>query len=131
MIQVVCAIIQFQDKILITQRSAQMKLPLKWEFPGGKINDGEDHKSALQREILEELNMQIEVGKQLTSVQHHYPDFSIELIPYLCATRSNSYRLEEHAQADWVQFEELKNYDFAEADLPIVDELKSFILSNL
>ena len=123
MLHVTCAIIEHDNKLLICQRSASMKLPLKWEFPGGKIEDGESKEDCLKREIREELGLEIEVGLALTPAEHHYPEFSLRLYPFFCKWTGGSLAIAEHAQAIWVSFDELKNYDWAEADVPIVNEL--------
>jgi len=123
MLHVTCAIIEHQGKVLICQRSASMKLPLKWEFPGGKIEGEESKEECLKREIKEELGLEIEVGSPLPHVEHHYPEFSIRLYPFLCKWTGGSLAIAEHAQAIWVSHDELKNYDWAEADVPIVREI--------
>lgn len=123
MLQVTCAIIEHQGKILICQRSARMKLPLKWEFPGGKIEDGESKEACLIREVLEELGLDIQVGNALTPVEHTYPDFSLRLYPFQCTWTGGELTIAEHAQAIWVALEELRGYDWAEADIPIVEEV--------
>lgn len=122
MLQVTCAIIQHANKILICQRSASMKLPLKWEFPGGKIEAEESKEDCLRREIKEELNIDVTIHKALTMVEHHYAEFSLQLYPFVCSLHSGEVDALEHTQAIWVDAAELKNYDWAEADLPIVDE---------
>lgn len=124
MLYVTCAIIQKENKILICQRSKEMKLPLKWEFPGGKIEEGESKKECLRREIKEELALDIEVLDPLKMVVYHYPDFSISLYPFLCNIISGELNVAEHAQVKWVHLSELDNYDWAEADIPILEELK-------
>jgi len=123
MIKVVCAIIEYEDKILIAQRSENMKLPLKWEFPGGKIEEGENKKEALEREIYEELKMKVEVKEALTSVEHHYPNFSITLYPFLCKVESHDFFKTEHKEIRWEKKENLQMYDWAAADIPIVEEI--------
>lgn len=125
MLYVTCAIIQKDNKILICQRSKEMKLPLKWEFPGGKIEEGESKKECLKREIKEELALDIEILDPLKMVEYHYTDFSISLYPFLCNIISGKLTIAEHAQAKWVHLEQLENYDWAEADLPIINELKN------
>ena len=88
-IPVTCAIlVDAGRRVLVTQRSSLMKLPLKWEFPGGKMERGEGPEECLAREIREELGLEIYIGKRLASSVHHYPDFSIELIPFICEVRS-------------------------------------------
>lgn len=125
MLQVTCAIIEHNNKVLICQRSTTMKLPMKWEFPGGKIELDESMEECLQREIKEELGMIITTGRALTEVKHQYPDFSICLYPFICKWEYGEVFPAEHTQAIWVDPSELLNYDWAEADLPIVREYLS------
>ncbi|MGB3064304.1 (deoxy)nucleoside triphosphate pyrophosphohydrolase [Sphingobacterium thalpophilum] len=122
MLQVTCAIIEHDEKILICQRSAAMKLPLKWEFPGGKIETGESKEDYLRREIKEELNIDIVIERALTVVEHHYPGFSLRLYPFVCRLTAGEPKVTEHVQAKWVEIPQLPEYDWAEADLPIVQE---------
>lgn len=121
-IQVTCALIQFGDKILAVQRSAHMKLPLKWEFAGGKIEPGESEVDCVKREVFEELNIHIEVKERLTPVTHTYPDFKIELIPFVAQYVSGELKLKEHANHVFLSKKELYKLDWAEADVPIVKE---------
>jgi|SRR5690606_15379591 len=123
MVHVTCAIIEHQGKVLICQRSASMKLSLKWEFPGCKVETRESKEECLKREIKEELGLEIEVGSALTHVEHHYPEFSLYLYPFLCKWTGGSLAIAEHAQAIWVSHDDLKNYDWAEADPSVVREL--------
>lgn len=127
MLHVVCAIIYNDDKILIAQRSERMALPLKWEFPGGKIEKGEDKNTALQREIKEELDMDIEVGEALEPIIYHYENFSISLYPYLCTSSSKKFIKREHREICWEKIENLKKYDWAAADVPVVNTLLTVI----
>lgn len=69
-----------------------MRMPLKWEFPGGKIELGESKADCLRREIQEELGIAIGIGRALTPVEHHYPDFSICLYPFVCTLESGTVR---------------------------------------
>lgn len=130
MINVVCAIIINDNKILICQRSKKMKLPLQWEFPGGKVENDENEKDGLKREIMEELNLQIDVKHRLTNVIHHYPDFSINLIPFICKIINGKPIPIEHKAIKWAEWNELKSYDWAAADVPIVDELLNLRTKN-
>ena len=123
MIHVTCAVIENDHKILICQRSSTMRLPLKWEFPGGKIEVGESKEECLKREIKEELGLTIKVGQALPRVEHHYPTFSITLYPFLCTMRSGILTPLEHAQVQWVGLETLESFDWAEADIPLVKKL--------
>ncbi|RRN76953.1 (deoxy)nucleoside triphosphate pyrophosphohydrolase [Pseudoxanthomonas sp. SGD-10] len=123
MLHVTCAIIFRDDKVLITQRSTSMKLPLKWEFPGGKVEAGESREAALQREIREELNLEVKPGKELSTVVHHYPDFSLNLYPFVCSYLGGELEAREHAQVKWESLANLEAYDWADADVPVVKEL--------
>lgn len=123
MLQVTCAIIIKDHKVLICQRSTSMKMPLKWEFPGGKIEQGESQEDGLKREIREELELEINLVRALTSVEYQYPTFNICLNPYICTMESGNLITKEHKQAIWVDLNDLPTYDWAEADIPIVNEL--------
>jgi len=126
MIDVSCAIILNQNKVLVAQRNRNGKLPLKWEFPGGKVEKYETIKESLIREIKEELNIEIEIIESLSPVEHHYPDFSIRLHPFLCNFKSGNLIVKEHEEIQWVEKSDLLNFDWAEADLPIVNEFLKF-----
>ncbi|WP_286857342.1 (deoxy)nucleoside triphosphate pyrophosphohydrolase [Sphingobacterium sp. UBA7625] len=106
-----------------------MKLPLKWEFPGGKIETGESKEYCLRREIREEINIDITIRKALTMVEHHYADFSLQLYPFVCSLQSGEVKALEHAQTIWVAIDQLLDYDWAEADLPIVKEYITYATS--
>jgi len=121
-IPVTCAIIKFNDKILAVQRSETMKLPLKWEFAGGKIEAGESEIDCIKREVFEELNIQIEVTERLTPVTHQYPNFKIKLIPFISEYLSGELKLKEHCSFLLADKNKLINLDWAEADLPILKE---------
>lgn len=123
MITVVCAIIIKDGKILITQRSEFMSLPLKWEFPGGKLEDYESPEECLRRELKEELNINIHVLEKLVENNHDYKDISITLIPYLARINSGNINLSEHNDFKFVTKDEIINFDFAEADVPIIHQI--------
>lgn len=122
LITVVCALIEYPQGVLVVQRSETMKLSLKWEFPGGKIELGENEISCIKREINEELGLEIEVGKRLTPSIHHYPTFSIELIPYLAEPIGGELILTEHCDYLILRKDQLHELNWAEADIPIVNE---------
>src|SRR3546814_270620 len=130
MLIVTCAIIIHDSKVLICQRSSTVNLPLKWEFPGGKVEPGEDEKATIVREILEELHLDIEVVKRLEPVEHDYPTFRIRLIPFIANVVGGALLLEEHAAAEWVAVDGLDQYDWAPADVPIVEQLKAVDIWN-
>lgn len=122
MINVTCAIIFFDNKILVTQRSEKMKLPLKWEFPGGKLEDGESEIECIKREIKEELNIEIEVLKKISDSIYDYGTFKINLIPFISNYVSGKIILSEHKDYKILDKSELLNLNWAEADIPIVEE---------
>jgi 8-oxo-dGTP diphosphatase len=123
MIRVTCAIIQKGELILACQRSVIMSMPLKWEFPGGKLEKDEDEINCIKREIKEELNVEIKIIQKLRSFTHDYTSFQIELIPFLSEIISGEIILKEHSQYQWLQKSELLELDWAAADLPIVEEI--------
>ena len=122
-IKVTCAIITINNKILAVQRSRVMSLPMKWEFPGGKIERAETEVECIKREIREELNIEIEVVDRLTPSVHSYPTFTIELIPYTANYLSGELKLKEHNGYLLLDREELGILDWAEADWPVVNEV--------
>jgi len=119
---VACAIIEQDGKVLATQRSAAMSLPLKWEFPGGKIKDGETAPDCLVRECREELGAEIDLVQPLAPTTHRYPAFTVTLYPFRCTIASGEIILHEHAALAWLLPAELHTLDWAEADLPVIDE---------
>lgn len=122
-IKVTCAIILIGEKVLAVQRSETMALPLKWEFPGGKIEPNESEKDCIKREIKEELDIEIGIIKQLNSSFFDYPEISIELIPFLANHITGNISLKEHKQYLLLKKHELKGLDWADADLPILKQL--------
>ena len=117
---VACAIIERDGKILAVQRSELMDLPLKWEFPGGKIHQGEPPEQCVVREVSEELNLQIAVSRLLSPVSHDYPDFSVTLYPFICSIVSGEITLHEHKALLWLSPSELFSLDWLAADFPII-----------
>ena len=123
-----CAIIIIANKILVTQRSETMKLPLKWEFPGGKLEQNESEIDCIKREIKEEINIKIEIVRKLSNSFFDYGTFQIKLIPFIGSYVSGTIKLAEHKDYRLLNVSELKNLDWAEADKPIVEELLKVVL---
>lgn len=91
----------------------------KWEFPGGKIEAGESNEQALERELREELNMNVTVGEHLVSAEHAYPDFGITLHAYICDVASDDVTLKEHIDRRWLLPESLSSLEWCGADVAI------------
>ena len=123
MIHVTCAIIKSNNTFLICQRSDSMSLPLKWEFPGGKVEPGESLENCLLREIKEELHVAISIQEALTPIIHHYDSFSITLYPFICHIIDGKITLTEHINYKWVERDEFIEVELAPADLPIITQL--------
>jgi 8-oxo-dGTP diphosphatase len=115
-IHVACAIILEQGKILAAQRSETMRMPLKWEFPGGKINSGETPGQCLKRELMEELGIEVDVRRPFPEITHQYPDFSVTLFPFLCVITGGRLILHEHKAVAWLSPNDLHTLDWTEAD---------------
>jgi 8-oxo-dGTP diphosphatase len=114
-------IVDVADKILCAKRSATNTiLPNKWEFPGGKVEENEDEREALKREIKEELDCEIEVLNYITRVTHEYPNLTVQLTTYFAKIITGMPVNKEHEQLVWLQKSELRALDFAEADLPTI-----------
>ncbi len=121
MIKVSCAIIEHNGKILCAQRSGKMDLPNKWEFPGGKVNE-ETYEECLIREIREELGVEIKILEQLPINEHIYSESKeVQLIPFRCSLQTSNFLLLEHSRVEWLDIQNLKSLDWAEADIPIVN----------
>ena len=121
---VACAIIEQSGKVLAARRSGAMSLPLKWEFPGGKIKEGEAPADCLVRECREELGVSVAVGVPLSPTTHRYPLFTVTLYPFRCALNGGSITLHEHSECAWLPPAELHTLDWAEADLPVIEEYR-------
>ncbi len=123
-IPVTCALILHQGKVLAARRSESMDLPGKWEFPGGKVEEGEDPKDCLIREIKEELGIEVILGEALRPSLFSYPTKAIQLLPYIATWKSGEISLLEHSRVVWLDKGSLFSVDWAEADIPIVQDLQ-------
>lgn len=125
-VEVVAAIIYFENEILCVQRPINKLnyISEKFEFPGGKIEEGETHKEALKRELVEELNIiNTEIKPLFLTVVHQYPDFELTMHSYICEVHSKQLTLNEHIAKEWLSLNKLKKLDWAAADIPIVNKL--------
>ena len=122
--QVVAALILRDGRVLICQRTRHQTMPLKWEFPGGKIEEGEQPRDALRRELDEELGIEANIREEVARIRHEYPNGgTIELRFF--AVHEYKREIENRIFRDlrWVQRSELPAYDFLEADLTLVQDL--------
>lgn len=128
-IHVVAAVIIHNKKILCVQRGPAKYdyISKKWEFPGGKLEEGETKLEAIVREIKEELHMEINVDAFLITVEHTYPDFQLTMDTFLCSSITAELTLTEHGDYKWLEKSELSELDWAAADLPIVKRLNEEI----
>jgi len=126
-IRVSCAIIERDGLVLAAQRSGSMSLPLKWEFPGGKIKEGESPEDCLSRELIEEMGIQPAVGRPLPSSTHHYAEFTVTLFPFVCSIRYGTITLHEHTAVTWLPPWDLSSLDWAEADRPVLESYLEFL----
>jgi 8-oxo-dGTP diphosphatase len=143
---VVAALMIQNGRILICQRTRHQTMPLKWEFPGGKIEPGEKLEEALQRELEEELGIRAEIGRKVTAIQHDYGDgsstagnpgpggradrgTSVELHFFLVEKFEGEIQNRIFRDVRWVKLGELRQYDFLEADISLVQEIASGTVS--
>lgn len=120
-IHVTCAIIEQGGLVLAARRSSTMSMPLKWEFPGGKVGVGESLEECLRRELVEELGVHVKIGRPLSPATYQYPLFTITLYPFICSIETGKLTPHEHADLTWLPPAKLRALDWAEADIPIVD----------
>ncbi|MCQ2243587.1 MAG: (deoxy)nucleoside triphosphate pyrophosphohydrolase [Bacteroidaceae bacterium] len=125
-INVVAAIIVREGKVFATQRGYG-EWKDWWEFPGGKIEPGEDPKDALRREIMEELATEIVVGERLITVEHDYPKFHLSMQCFVCSVVSGKLTLLEHEAAKWLAAEELDSVRWLPADEGIITKVREIV----
>lgn len=122
--RVVAGLIVKDGKLLVCQRTRHQTMPLKWEFPGGKIEEGEQPRDALRRELEEELGILASVGDEVKRIQHEYPNGGMVELRFF-VVRGYERELENRIFKDmqWADPKDLPKYDFLEADLTLVKEL--------
>ncbi len=127
---VACAVIEKDGLVLAAQRSRSMGHPLKWEFPGGKIEPGEDAVTCIKREIVEELGVEVAVVAALPLSRWCYADFTIELHPFVCRISRGILKATEHQALRWLAPEELPTLDWADADVAVARSYLATLPSN-
>ena len=122
---VVAALIRRGDELLICQRAANKPMPLKWEFPGGKVEPGEDLRAALVRELDEELGIRATIGREVSTLRHVYrkDDFAVELRFFAVDEFEGELQNRIFADMRWEKIPSLAEYDFLEADLELVRQI--------
>lgn len=125
-IEVVAAIIVRDHEVFATQRGYG-EWKDWWEFPGGKIEEGESPQDALKREILEELNADISVGELLDTVEWDYPTFHLTMHCFVCSLLSESLHLNEHEASAWLTADTLHSVRWLPADLALLDKISEKI----
>jgi 8-oxo-dGTP diphosphatase len=124
LVKVVAAIIENeQQEILCALRSPSMAIPNMWEFPGGKVEQGEDLHSALEREISEEMGCKIKANELFRDHTHEYETFIINLIAIKCNILEGTPVRSEHSKLIWLKRENLSSLVWAPADIPAVEQL--------
>jgi 8-oxo-dGTP diphosphatase len=122
--QVVAALIIKDDKVLICQRTRHQTMPLQWEFPGGKIEPGEELVDALRRELEEELGITAEIGAKVTTIRHKYDNGgAVELHFFVVEEFAGEIQNRIFRDVRWVSKEEMPGYDFLEADIALVRDI--------
>jgi len=125
-IEVVAAIIKQDDTIFATQRGYG-EFKGGWEFPGGKIELGETPRQALAREIKEELDVNIQVGDFLHTVEYDYPSFHLTMHCFICSLLSNEIHLTEHQAARWLDKDSIDSVEWLPADVEVAEKVKMLL----
>ena len=124
LITVVGAVISKDGKILAAQRKEESSLGGFWEFPGGKIEENETPKEALTREIKEELEAEIDIFDEICTVDHKYDFGIVRLTTFRCRMLSDSISLNDHQDTRWLSMRELRDVNWAPADIPTIEILE-------
>jgi len=125
--RVVAAVVERDGKYLCMQRcrSHYPYISEHWEFPGGKVEEGESDHEALVREIKEEMDWDVFVGRKLATVEHEYPDFCVSITAYLCRGGDEEFKLLEHLHYQWLTKEELPQLNWTAADEKIIELIRA------
>ncbi|MEJ2157432.1 MAG: (deoxy)nucleoside triphosphate pyrophosphohydrolase [Desulfobacteraceae bacterium] len=124
MIVVTAAIITDNGKVFIAKRKPPGRMPGMWEFPGGKVEEGETPELCLQRELREELDIDAEVGEHIGTNRHKYDFYTVDLMAYRTKIIAGRIKLNDHAEMAWVSPDEIGRFEFAPADVPFVEMIR-------
>jgi len=124
-LRVVAAVVVREGRVLVAQRAPHMPIAGAWEFPGGKVERGEDDREALAREIREELGVEVSVGRLVGESRHHDGRRWLHLVAYRCDLVAGEPVAVEHTRVEWSRPEDLDRYGFAPADVPLLDAVRS------
>jgi 8-oxo-dGTP diphosphatase len=119
-ILVTAGIIVESDRVLICQRHHSDAYGMQWEFPGGKVKEGEDLKASLRRELAEELTIEAEIGEEVFRLRHRYPDRNVEVIFFAVRSYGGTVRNQVFEAVAWVERARLTEFNFLEADRELV-----------
>ena len=125
-VKVVAAVIRRDNQIFATQRGYG-DFKGGWEFPGGKLEEGEKDEQALVREIREELDIRVEVGELAGTVEYDYPKFHLSMNCYWCTCREGEIKLLEAMDGRWLNVEDIDTVDWLPADITLVKKLKEIL----
>ena len=125
-IRVVAAVIRKENRVFATQRGYG-EYKDGWEFPGGKIEEGETPEQALKREIMEELDTEITVGELIDTIEYDYPNFHLSMDCFWCELVSGDLTLKEHEAAKWLDKNTLGSVSWLPADITLIDKIKAVL----
>jgi 8-oxo-dGTP diphosphatase len=129
-VRVVAAMVEAEGRYLITQRRASAVLPNLWEFPGGRVEQGESDGQALAREIDERLGVQVEVGQMISFVSHPYEHYTVDLFLYECRLVTHSLEARGVQDFRWISSDQFDHFEFAPADEASMSQLLGEMLRH-
>ena len=126
---VVAALVECEGDYLCVQRGKAKYeyTSYKYEFPGGKVEAGETEAEALKRELMEEMNYDVEVVRHLTTIEHHYEDFSVTLSIHLCKAQTKEFEMREHVDFRWLKPTDMSALPWVAADQQFIEELPKYL----
>jgi 8-oxo-dGTP diphosphatase len=126
MVVVTAGIIERDGQILIAQRKKGSRLEYKWELPGGKLEEGETPEECLVRELREEFGVETRIKSFFGESKYTYSHISIDMLAYRVEYLGGEFRLNSHEQIRWIHPSELSQFEFAEADKPLIEKLRRY-----